>query len=60
MERGKFDIIQTCINVFRSHTIILVDNQNRVYFRENRMQDDPPANVRDAKWETSELRFQLE
>ncbi|KAI6195057.1 hypothetical protein M3Y96_01190600 [Aphelenchoides besseyi] len=42
----------------RSHTIVLVDKENRVYFREERM-IEIPENVKDAKWETIEERFTL-
>ncbi|KAI6222675.1 hypothetical protein M3Y95_00918900 [Aphelenchoides besseyi] len=42
----------------RSHTIILIDRENRVYFREERM-TEIPENPKDARWETIEERFTL-
>ncbi|KAI6190905.1 hypothetical protein M3Y97_00169500 [Aphelenchoides bicaudatus] len=37
----------------RCHTIILIDKENEVYFREQRL-------VEEEKWETSEFRFKLD
>ncbi|KAI6225381.1 hypothetical protein M3Y99_01347000 [Aphelenchoides fujianensis] len=43
----------------RSHTILLVDANNRAFFREERMVE-VPEDPADARWEVLEHRFELE